>query len=312
MHCFLLGVTGFLGSHVAEGLLARGDRVTGLTSTPANTDDLEERGISPVVGDMRTPEEWIETALEADVVVQAAMLPLPTRPTRRYVRRTIEAERSLLSHLLPRLGSSTAFVYTSGIGIYGPADCVCGEAYPTEPFARSRKDLIAERMILDAAEDGVRATILRPAPIYGPGGLFHRFWGGRLAAGKRTMYPGSGDQTWSFISVWDCARAYLAAIDTPSQGEIYNVTDEEPVTLRRFLSELAEAAGAPQPIGLPKLLFRILGGPIFSPPLFSSFPASNDKIRNRLGFEPTHSTYREGAPALAKAYAGNPPAVVEE
>lgn len=312
MHCFVTGATGFLGSHVAQGLLNRGDTVTGLTSSQANTAELDAAGIVPIVGDIRNPNGWIDTALEADVVVNAAQLPLPWRPTKRYVARTIEAQKAFLRELLPRLDVSTAFVYTSGTGIYGAGERVCGEEYPTEPFLRSRRDLIAERMILDAVEENaVKATILRPAPIYGPGGLWERFWGRKLAAGKRAMYAGSGEQTWSFVSIWDCARAYLAAIDNPSHGEIYNVTDDEPVTIRTFLGEFAEAMGAPQPLGIPKPLFRILAGPVFSQPMFASFPAGNGKIREQLGFEPKHPTYREGATAVADAYDCSSPNVIE-
>lgn len=312
MRCFLTGATGFLGSHVAAALLDRGDSVTGLTSTPGNVDELEASGIDPVVGDIRNPRGWADVAIDSDVVVHTAQLPLPRRPTNRYVERTIESERAHLSGLLPRLGSSTSFVYTSGIGIYGAGEHRNDERYPTQPFSRSRRDLVAERMILDAAaEDGVNATVLRPAPIYGPGGLFDRFWGSKLAAGKRAAYAGSGEQVWSFVSIWDCTRAYLAAIDTPTSGEVFNVTDDEPVSIRAFLPTLAREMGAPEPIGVPKPIFRLLAGPVFSQPLFSSFPADNDAIRDRFGFEPEHPTYREGAAALADAYAGDTPPVVD-
>ncbi|MDX1746549.1 MAG: NAD(P)-dependent oxidoreductase [Halobacteriales archaeon] len=313
MKCFVTGATGFLGSHVAAALLDRGDTVTGLTSTRSNVDELQASGIDPVVGDIRNPEGWVDSAVEADVVVHTAQLPLPRRPTKRFVDRTIEAERAHLSGLLPRLGPETAFIYTSGIAIYGAGEHVNDERYPTDPFVRSRKDLVAERLILDAVvEDDVRATILRPAPIYGPGGLFHRFWGSKLSAGKRAAYAGSGDQIWSFVSIWDCVRAYLAAIDTPGEGEIFNVTDDEPVSMRVFLSALAEEMGAPEPFGIPRPIFRIVAGPIFSEPMFSGFPASSDKIRHRLGFEPEHPTYREGVTAVARAYVGNSPPVVSE
>lgn len=67
----------------------------------------------------------------------------------------------------------------------------------------------------------------------------------------------------------------------------------------------AEAMGAPAPFGIPQSLFRVVAGPVFSGPMVSSFPASNEKIRNRLGFEPQHPTYREGSAALANAYAGD-------
>ena len=75
------------------------------------------------------------------------------------------------------------------------------------------------------------------------------------------MYAGTGDQVWSFVSIWDCARAYLAAIDHPSDGAIFNVTDDEPVRLRTFLSVLAGAMGAPDPFGIPTPLIRLVAGP---------------------------------------------------
>lgn len=308
MDCFVTGATGFLGSHVAQALVDRGDVVTGLTSTPANTPRVEAAGITPVVGDIRTPDPWLDTALGTDVVINTAQLPLPRRPTKRYVARTIEAQTAFLAQLLPRLDSTTAFVYTSGTGIYGDGESVCDESYPTAPFLRSRRDLVAERLILDAVDDyGVKATILRPAPIYGPGGLWHRFWGRKLAAGKRAAYAGRGDQTWSFVSIWDCVQAYLAVIDNPTIGEIYNVTDDEPVTIETFLAAFAETMDAPRPIGIPSPVFRVLAGPVFTQPMVSSFAASNQKIRRERGFEPEYPTYREGAIAVANAYTGDTP-----
>lgn len=41
--------------------------MTGLTSSPGNAADFEDGGIAPVVGAIREPEAWIETALSADV-----------------------------------------------------------------------------------------------------------------------------------------------------------------------------------------------------------------------------------------------------
>ncbi len=308
MKCFLLGATGFLGSRIADALLSRGDTVFGLTSQADHVDKLKNKGVIPVIGDIRKPEDWIDEIEGTDAVVQAAMLPLPNRPTTSYVESTIEVERHLLNRLLPALGDSTSFVYTSGTGIYGDSYSVNREEFPTHALQRSRKDVHAERLILEAVEqDQIKATIMRPAPIYGPGGIFHKFWGKRLAAGKRVIYPGSGDQLWSLISVWDCARAYLLAIDSPSDGEVFNVTDDEPVELKKFLLYLAEQMAAPSPMSLPKMAFKLLAGPVYAEAMFASFPATNDKIKKILGFKPEFPTYREGCAALSEAYQGQPP-----
>lgn len=79
-----------------------------------------------------------------------------------------------------------------------------------------------------------------------------------------------------------------------------------------FLSTLARAMGVPEPFGIPKPVFRVLAGPVFFEPMVSSFSASNDKIRDRLGFEPGHPTYREGVTAVTSAYAGDLPLVPSE
>lgn len=48
MHCFLLGITDFLGSHVAEGLLARGDfRVSPRATTKSKIGSGSDRNIQP-------------------------------------------------------------------------------------------------------------------------------------------------------------------------------------------------------------------------------------------------------------------------
>jgi len=119
MHCFITGVTGFIGSAVAQQLLEENHKVTGLTHSPEKTELLEKKGVKPVVGDMRQPETWVSGVQDADAVIHTATLPVPSRPDRKYLKKLKQAQETVVNSLIEAARSCRVFVYTSGMTVYG-------------------------------------------------------------------------------------------------------------------------------------------------------------------------------------------------
>lgn len=74
MEIFIIGITGGIGSRLADKLLAAGDTVRGLVRTPAQHDALSARGIHPVLGDLAvlSPAALANALGAADAVVFSA------------------------------------------------------------------------------------------------------------------------------------------------------------------------------------------------------------------------------------------------
>jgi len=110
-------------------------------------------------------------------------------------------------------------------------------------------------------DEGLRATCLRPAAIYGPRaeyGLFNVFRQVRKERdSKRMLMVGRGDRREAFVHIDDVCRAFLHSFDTPSMiGEAYNVSDDSDLNTTEFFNLVSvELNGVQKPfLSVPKLL----------------------------------------------------------
>jgi nucleoside-diphosphate-sugar epimerase len=271
MTALVTGVAGFIGSHLAEALLDRGEQVRGVDAfTPyydvqaklGNLDRLLGRdGMQFVQGDLC--ELDLEPLLDdVDVVYHLAGQPgvrlswaagFPA-----YVRANVDATQRLLEAVRGR--PLRKLVYSSSSSVYGNA-----ETYPTtertvpaphSPYGVTK--LAAEHLCcLYAANWGVPTIALRYFTVYGPRQrpdmAFSRF----IDAATHDMpVPlfGTGAQVRDFTYVGDVVRANLCAADAACPpGTVVNVAGGSAVTVRDVLDLLGAIVGRPVPVvGLPE------------------------------------------------------------
>lgn len=302
MHCFITGVGGFIGSAVARKLLENGHTVSGLTSDESGMEKLHTKGINAVLGDIRHPKQWIDHVRETDAVIHLATLPIPSRPGMRYVQDLIQIQQSVTAQMLNVLSPNCkAFIYTSGASVYGNQPGIHEETAPLVPCRIAEPYVAGEQLALNAFhEKGIPAMVLRPAGVYGFGGVFGRFWSGPMKKGKRTGIPGNGKQLFSFIHIEDCAGAFVRCVENPMPGEIFNIADNEPVPLGVMIRSFAGAMNAPAPFNITSFLFNLMAGPIVGELLLHNKTASNRKMKEILKAELKYPTYKDGILALAK------------
>ena len=304
MQCFITGISGFIGSATARQLLAHGHNVSGLTSDKSKMEKLRTWGIKPVFGDIRHPEQWKEHVRIADAVIHLATLPIPSRPGKRYVSELIQIQESVTGQMFAALSSNCkVFIYTSGASVYGSQKGIHDETTPLNPCRIALTYASGEQLAMNAfQEKGIPAMVLRPAGVYGFGGVFGRFWSGPMLKGKRTGIPGSGKQLFSFIHIEDCASAFVRCVENPHPGEIINIADNEPVPLGAVIRTFAKAMKAPEPFNIPSFLFNLMAGTIVGELLLNDKSVSNRKMIEILKTELKYPTYREGITALAKEF----------
>ena len=72
MRAFVTGASGFLGSHIAEQLAARGDAVRALARPASARSHLDSLNVEIVPGDLRAPAGWMPSLEGIDVVFHCA------------------------------------------------------------------------------------------------------------------------------------------------------------------------------------------------------------------------------------------------
>ena len=230
MRAIVTGGAGFIGSHVAEALLARGDEVHVVDNLAsgarknvpdgATFHELDIRDdLAPLFDEVR-PEGCYHLAAQADVATSVERPDYDADVNVIGTLRTLEAAR--------RNGTQVVFSSTGG-AMYGECERPAREDDERRPLAPYGASKLAGEEYLATWNrlHGARHVSLRFANVYGPrqlaeleGGVIAIFLE-RMAADQPTRIFGDGRQSRDFIYVTDVARAMLAA--TGYAGGVFNV-----------------------------------------------------------------------------------------
>ena len=241
MRALVTGGAGFIGSHLTDTLLARGDAVTVVdslaTGSRENLAAAIDRGADLQVEDITDAEAMARVVERSrpDVVFHLAAQAHVTRSTAEPVydlRVNVEGTINLLE--LVRGLDRCRFVFTStGGAIYGEGEgreLPLSEDAELEPFSQYGQSKMAAELYLDLYRRlyGISAIALRLPNVYGPrqdpygeAGVIAIF-SQRLHAGETPIVFGTGEQTRDFIFVGDVVGALIAASEA-NAGDVLNV-----------------------------------------------------------------------------------------
>jgi nucleoside-diphosphate-sugar epimerase len=258
------GVAGFIGSHLAETLLKRGDRVIGIDQfndyyDPAlkrkNASILEDYGEFELLEADIQALDWRELLAKAEVIfhqaAQAGVRASWGDGFRQYTERNINATQIILE-AAKETPSLQRFVYASTSSVYGNAETmptpetICPQ--PVSPYGITK--LAAERLCwLYHQNFKVPVTAMRYFTVYGPRQrpdmAFHKFFKAAIADETIGIY-GDGQQTRDFTFVSDAVAAnLLAATVTEAIGEVFNIGGGSRVVLADVLDTMEQVIGKP-------------------------------------------------------------------
>lgn len=244
MKVLLTGGSGFLGSHVAEQLHARGVEVRALVRPSSDVRFLRSL---PNVELTTTPiddvDGLVQTLRGVDGVIHSAGL-VKAKNSAEFHHANVAATIALLE-ATKRHGGIRRFVQVSSLAVMGPSPDgrPLPKGTPLNPVTHyGRSKLAAERAVLSVAES-VPATIIRPPAIYGPRDKEILAF---FQAVKWGVLPlmGSSTRGVSLIFAADCAAACIAALeaDVPS-GSTYCVDDGHTLNFGQLVSQIEAALG---------------------------------------------------------------------
>src|SRR5712664_573513 len=255
MSTLVTGAAGFLGSHVARQLVARGDEVRVLLRASSTNRAIADLPLEYVTGDLRDPAS-LDRAMKGvkRVFHVAADYRLWARRSREIYDSNVGGTKNLLE-AAKRAGVEQV-IYTSTVATIA----VDRPQLPNESTDARLEEMVghykrskwmAEREALNAAKSGLPVIVAMPTTPVGPwdwkptptGKIILDFLNGKM--------PGYVETGLNFIGVEECAAGHLLVAEKGKVGERYLLGGEN-LTLKAMLDKLARITGlrAPEP-GIP-------------------------------------------------------------
>ncbi len=260
MKILVTGVSGFIGSHLAERLLKEGYRVTGVDSFldyyPRKVKENNLKGLRGKKGFEFVEADILDLDMEKllsgiDAVFhQAAIAGVRSSWGGRfneYVRNNILGTQLLLEASKDK--NLKKFVYASSSSVYGDAEEFpikeTTQVKPVSPYGVSK--LAGEQLAyLYYKGYGVPVVSLRYFTVYGPRQrpdmAFHKFLKAVLIGEEIEVY-GTGEQTRDFTFIGDAVEANIQAFSKGVDGEVYNTGGGSRVKLIECIRLIEEVSG---------------------------------------------------------------------
>ena len=261
MKVLLTGVAGFIGSHMAERLMAEGHAVVGVDAlTDYYAPELKRANLAAIEGEALELVEGDLNRLDLGSLLEGVdtVFHLAGQPGVRaswgenfgiYLDQNVRATQRLLEAC--REASIGRFVYASSSSIYGDA-----ERFPTteedlpapiSPYGVTK--LAGEHLSrLYYRAYGLPTVALRYFTIYGPRQrpdmAFNRFIAAALEGRPVTVF-GDGEQVRDFTYVADIVAATIAAAGSGRPGTSYNVAGGTQTSIREVIETIGELTGGP-------------------------------------------------------------------
>ena len=258
MKVLITGAGGFVGSHLVDDQLKRGNQVT---AVDINVDRLQSLSSNPDVKIIEADfanQPVIDPELgEHEICFHLASAHLETGVGEDYFWKVnVDHTREFLVRC--HEAGVKRFVHCSSVGVFGdiknpPADEE-SECHPNVPYERSK--LAGEAAVRDYVDDSdYEVVIVRPAWVYGPRDLrTEKLF--RAVKKGRFFYVGSGQTFRHPIYITDMVEGFeMAAKHKHAPGKIFIMAGPKPVTLEELASSIAESVDVKPPsLRLPQAL----------------------------------------------------------
>jgi UDP-glucose 4-epimerase len=252
MRVIVTGGAGFIGSHVSDALVARGDEVHVVDDLSSGRSENESEGATLHALDIRS-EGLVDVAKAVQpeaifhLAAQAGVRKSWGRDFRTYTTNNIEATQILLESCLER--DLQRIVYASSSSVYGDEAPIPMREdalpRPVSPYGVTK--LAAEQLCyLYHVNYGLPTVAVRYFTVYGPRQrpdmAFRRFFEA-VRDGRPISLYGDGEQTRDFTFVRDAVRATATAATAGVPGRAYNIGGGSRVSINHVIEAVGRITG---------------------------------------------------------------------
>lgn len=257
------GGAGFIGSHVVDSLLARGERVVCVDNFDAFYDPAVKRAnllaasshprfclVEADIRDRDTVQALCDSHGVDRVFHAAARAGVRPSLADPLLYEDVNVRGTLALLEVARRRPIKTFVFASSSSVYGGLQTVpfseeAALSRPISPYAATK---LAGELICYTYHHlyGIPITCLRLFTVYGPRQrpemAIHQFVR-LIEAGKPVPVFGDGSAKRDFTYIADVVQGVLAALDTPFPFEVFNLGESETIELRELIHLIEDCTG---------------------------------------------------------------------
>ncbi len=242
MHVFMTGASGYVGSAVAEELLAHGHSISGLARSETSAQKLEDAGVRPHRGNLDDLESVKAGVAQADAVVHLGF----DHDFSRFEQNCAHDADVIRAIGEELSGSDRLFLVTSGTALLENGR-ISSEKMLAPTGAAVNPRTATEHAGGEVARRGVRVSAVRLAPsVHGEDdrGMI-RFVADLARQNGESVYAEPGRNRWCAVHRLDAARLYRLALEKGEGGVHYHAVAEEEIPFRTIAEALGKSLGLP-------------------------------------------------------------------
>jgi UDP-glucuronate 4-epimerase len=255
MRILLTGGAGFIGSHLLDRLIARGDDVAVVDDFNSFYDPALKRSNLPKAGfrlhekDIREAGDVVEREKPDAVVHLAARTGVRPSVDDPKLYESVNVSGTLKLLEACRQSGVRRFVFASSSSVYGNGRAPASEddeaLHPVSPYGISK--LMGEQYVRIYSElHGIQTSCLRFFSVYGPRQrpdmVIHAFTR-LISEGREIPVFGDGSTERDYTHISDILRGVVAALDHPEPFGVYNLGESQTVSLRHLIDLLEKNVG---------------------------------------------------------------------
>lgn len=301
------GGSGFLGSHLVEALVTRGEEVRVLVRPTSKIDHLKTLEVELSYSDLNNVQSLKKAVQGIERVYHCAALSTDWGDRESFYAANVTGVSNILEAALE--AGVSKFIHVSTTDVYGYPNAPVDEtaSFQLRGWHYGDTKIEGERLVWGYyKKHGLPITVVRPVSIYGPRSDSLIVEIVELLKTGDMVHIGKGQKSAGLAYVTNVVDLILRSADNErSVGQAYNASDGSEVTWRQYIDRLAEIVGVDSPrIVIPYriayftgwLMEKAYGGfKIKSRPLLTRLAAelfgtdqgySINKARQELGYEP--------------------------
>jgi nucleoside-diphosphate-sugar epimerase len=250
MKVLVTGATGFLGGHLTETLVEKGEEVRALVRDTAKANNLKKLGVELCSGDLRDPASLFSAAQGVEIIYHCAGMVDEWGKKESFYEANVEGTKNLLEAALK---NGCKVVHTSSLTVLAvhkspqPID----ETFPYSPrvvdfYTETKRK--GEKIVLEYSQGkGLQVTIVRPGLIWGPRDTKTLPRLIDILKKKRMFLVNGGKNRLTLSYCSNVVDGLILAGQSGTSGRVYHITDGENVTSKDYFCALASLFHLPPP-----------------------------------------------------------------